>query len=93
MHYGIIGIILIAAVYFIVTRRKQETYGGYTTATIIRRENPATIKPYEVKLVFQYEVDGQIYEGWTVRTKAAAPKEKIPVSYNEKHPEKYYVAM
>ena len=92
MTYGIISIILIIAVYYIVQHYKQRTYGGYTTATIIRRENPITIKPYQVKLVFQYEVNGRMYEGWTVRTEEAAPTDKIPVSYNEKNPEKYYVA-
>lgn len=56
------------------------------------RENPATIKPCEVKLVFQYEAEGKVYEGWTVRTKESAPADEIPVSNNEKHPEKYYVA-
>ncbi len=93
MIFGIILIIVIGGLYFFVRWHKKTTYTGTATATVVRHENPVTIKPYQVQLFFTYEVGGRTYQGTTVQTSQYAKKvgETMAIAYHPDKPEKYLV--
>lgn len=89
--YGLI--VVIAAIYFGVRAYRRRRYDGYAVATVLRRENAMGLKPYQTRLVFEYEVEGVKHQGTVIRTADGAPQagDTFYVQYRTDAPEKYHV--
>ena len=75
--------------YHIVHSRKMKAFTAQTDARVLRRESSVLYKPYQVKLVFQYEVDGCSYEGYAIVTAEQYKDDRVRVAYAPDDPGKY----
>lgn len=90
---GIVGIIVVAAIYYAVRHHKQNTYAGRATATVTHVGHNFTLKPYQVRVDFDYKVDGLRYEGFTIYTQDKAPEvgDTLEIQYKTSEPGKYFL--